>query len=181
MRRSRSTWIVLAAIFLAAFNYFGWTYSKIRAADPLVLMTIELSGELNGIESRLTVFELKRKIKSGESDGATILLDVLTVGSGISPSAGERARVLADDLLTSVVEINGYGSFGYTPLHMAIAGNDADAVEFLLARGADPAVRTRSETTTDEGLDAQEFLRMVEGAIPGKDRSKVANALQNDT
>jgi uncharacterized protein len=45
------------------------------------------------------------------------------------------AKRLADNLLVNIDECDGYG---YSPLHLAIKGDDAELVKYLLSVGADP-------------------------------------------
>ena len=115
----------------------------------------------------------------GRPTERTVLLDVLTIAPEAIPGAEEDAVLLADVLLESVIDVNEHGYPGYTPLHMAIAQNDASAVEFLISRGADPEIPTK--TDAGNGLNAHEFVDLLENTIPGIDRTKVANILRNDT
>jgi ankyrin repeat protein len=59
-----------------------------------------------------------------------------------SPARTDVVEILAL-LLASGADPNQRGINDYTPLHMAVAERNLPAVERLLSRGADPALRTR--------------------------------------
>ena len=74
-------------------------------------------------------------------------------------------------LLDSGADIHQVGINGYTPLHWAASDNDPEAIELLIARGADPNVKTNVDDYTtpleeadDRGAtDAAEALRRLTG------------------
>ena len=76
--------------------------------------------------------------KYDDGDGFPSLMATLT--SGRQPAV---VRELLTLLLDAGADANQHGHNDYTPLHWAAAAGDRDIVAFLLARGADPAVKTR--------------------------------------
>lgn len=60
---------------------------------------------------------------------------------------GSRARADVGEIVAMLLDFgadpNQRGINDYTPLHMAVAEGNADAIRVLLARGADPELRTR--------------------------------------
>lgn len=69
-------------------------------------------------------------------DGFTSLISAI---AGKAPDRAERLALL----LAHGADLEGRGLFGYTPLLFAAAQDDIEAVDWLLAQGADPAARTR--------------------------------------
>jgi ankyrin repeat protein len=56
--------------------------------------------------------------------------------------AAFRGNIRAISLLARAgLDINAKGDMGSTPLHMAYSGNQAEAIAFLLALGANPELR----------------------------------------
>lgn len=71
------------------------------------------------------------------------------------------------DLVAAGADINAKGLNDWTPLHMAAARNDVEAVEILLASGADTTIRTTIDNfaTPEEeaislgAIEAAQFIR----------------------
>lgn len=71
-------------------------------------------------------------------------------------STGRRDRLaIVELLLAHGAEIEQRGINDYTPLHYAAATDDAQAIELLLARGADPGARTRIDDRASPLEEAQ--------------------------
>lgn len=51
-------------------------------------------------------------------------------------------RLLTDPTFNGDHRVNAQDGDGYTPLHYAAAGDHHDVVSYLLARGADPTIKT---------------------------------------
>ncbi len=181
MTGSKRTPIALSVFLLIVLGYFGWVYTKMRTADHLVLIVLEVSDRLNSVERYLAKIELKRKIENGDFDSALVLHDLLAVSFPEESDPNPSALELADELLAGPIDINSCGRMGLTALHMSIVANDVSAVKFLLTRGADKSVTIQVGEDPAEKLDALGYVRYVDQHLPGKDRTDIADLLRNDT
>tara|TARA_R110002096_G_scaffold54881_2_gene141394 strand:+ start:748 stop:1242 length:495 start_codon:yes stop_codon:yes gene_type:complete len=163
------------------FGYFGWVYTKIRTADHLVLIALEVSDRLNSVERYLAKNELKRKIEKGDFDSALVLHDLLAVSFPGQSDPNAAAVELADELLAGSIDVNTRGLMGLTALHMSIIANDVCAVEYLLSRGANKSLTIQVGDDPTDKLDALGYVHFVDQLLPGKDRTEIANLLRDDT
>ena len=79
--------------------------------------------------------------------------------AGLSTDRADRAEILAL-LLTFGADVGQRGVNDQTPLHYAVARNDLQAIELLLAHGADPQARTRIDDYTTPLEDALRLGRV---------------------
>lgn len=74
--------------------------------------------------------------------------------AALSTDREDRHEII-EMLLAAGADIQQRGVNDYTPLHYAATRNDARAVELLLAKGADPAARTRVDEYTTALQEAE--------------------------
>jgi ankyrin repeat protein len=82
--------------------------------------------------------------------------------AALSTSRGDR-YALIELLLDRGADVNAPGINDYTPLHYAVALRDAKGIEILLARGADPSLKTRIDDYAT-ALEEAELRGNHEGA-----------------
>jgi uncharacterized protein len=68
---------------------------------------------------------------------------------------------LAKAALGAGVQVDAPDDEGYTPLHCAIVNNEVEAVDFLLANGADPALRTSLVARAGANMSAFDFANGI--------------------
>ena len=84
------------------------------------------------------------------------------VYAALSTDRADR-HALIELLLDRGADVNARGINDYTPLHYAVALRDDRGMEILLARGADPTLKTRIDEYATP-LDEAEMMGNVEGA-----------------
>lgn len=72
---------------------------------------------------------------------------------------------LAVATLDAGVPVNIPDNEGYTPLHCAIINDEPAAVELLLSRGANPALRTRNSAEAGADMNAYDFADLFSSEI----------------
>jgi len=103
------------------------------------------------------LLELGADPNYGDHDGFPSLIAALTCAE-----RGDMYELL-DLLLAHGADIQQRGHNDYTPLHWAAAEGNVEAVEFLLARGADAGARTRIDDYATP-LEEAEILGRAETA-----------------
>ena len=166
------------ALAVIAAGYFAWTYSQLRAADEITLAPIALSKRFGFVERRMAEYELRRKIRSGEFNGADALFGILL---GIHGGYVETAFGIekADSLLREGADINAPTSAGFSLMQMAIIQNQPETVEYLIQRCADPGVTFSYGADTTDQFNALELAYLLEATHPDKDFAGVIATLEN--
>ena len=85
------------------------------------------------------------------------------VYAALSTDRADR-HALIELLLDHGADVNARGINDYTPLHYAVALRDGRAMEILLARGADPDLKTRIDEHATPSEEA-EIHGNIEGAV----------------
>lgn len=92
--------------------------------------------------------DLGADLNHGEETGFPAII------AALSTERQDRHEIV-ELLLGAGADIQQRGVNDYTPLHYAATRNDARAVELLLAKGADPAARTRIDEYTTALQEAE--------------------------
>lgn len=66
-----------------------------------------------------------------------------------------------------------YNLRGFTALHFAVLGNDAELAAYLLDNGAKPAASVRDKTTAIYGQNALQLLQTVKKSRPDRDYTAI--------
>lgn len=159
----------------------------LHAEPGLALALIELGADPNArsidddpplfravAAQRLSV--AKALLQAGaRPDGRSVVLGATPLMAAVAQAGGRAASVdlatdLAAELLARGADINAASDFGLTPLMVAARLGNRHMVDWLLARGADPA------RLADDGSS---YLVLLEQA--GKPNSPAALALRLDT
>ena len=154
--------------------YGSWIFASIRMVDhDWQLIRHTLTGDNGWFVQTIVDSEIERRIRSGEYDGVMFVFDLLSIGL-----ANERTKDLAEakasELIGGVVDVNSRNSNGYTAVHLAVASNNPDVLQWLLENGADPTVKTDLGFDESEDVDAMQYLELVEEHLPGEDRAALA-------
>ncbi|MGM3386878.1 hypothetical protein KXR94_04385 [Stutzerimonas stutzeri] len=87
--------------------------------------------------------------------------------------SGDKVVVLKvlDTAINAGCDIDEPDELGFSPLNAAILYNEPVLVERFLQAGADPYRRIVSSKASIDGLDAFEFLHMLQTRAPSQDRT----------
>ena len=135
-----------------------------------------LAGDNGWFTQTIVDSETERRIRSGEYDGVMFVFDLLAIGL-----ANEQTRDLADakagELMAGTVDIDSRNRNGYTAVHLAVASNNTDVLQWLLENGADPTVKTDLGFEESGDVDAMQYLERMNEHMPGEDRTELAEIL----
>ncbi len=176
--RRKLVWVIAIAISVISAIGISWVYWKLRTAPNEVIIPLTVSQKYDAIYRHLARCELERRISSGAADGTDALFQILVLAYS-SHFDADLATAYADHLLKLGVDVNSTASPWGTPLHRAIAMNDATIVTYLLERCADPGVPMELDKDSNRGVDALEMAFFVEKEYPDRDYSQVIEVLES--
>lgn len=115
-------------------------------STPLMIATYNKRRGMAG-----TLAERGANLRATSGVGKTVLHHAVMHGD----------LALAKAALGAGVQVDVPDNEGYTPLHCAIVNNEVEAVDFLLANGADPALRTSLVARAGANMSAFDFANGI--------------------
>lgn len=158
-------------------TYVCWTYVSIRSVDHhLPLIALSYRSDSGWLRRQIADFELERRISTGEFDGVVALTDTLAVAFS-NESQRDKAISDAERLMDGPVNINSRSYDGLTPVHIAIASDNAGVLRYLLEQGADPLDKTALGPGPEYQLDAYRYTEFLKESFPDRDWSQTNDIL----
>lgn len=158
----------LAGVLIAGLlSYSGLSFYVLQASSPDTNASCAIGDSGTHIPQFACRWYLEHQLTSEEeSDDAQ---SVLFLAIGAYPTHPDSAQNIMELALDEGAKINGHSPrSGYTPLQEAILFNEPGLADFLLNKGADPAVEDKNK-----GLTAQELLVAIEERNPDQDLSEI--------
>ncbi|MBT8143686.1 MAG: ankyrin repeat domain-containing protein [Gammaproteobacteria bacterium] len=179
--------VLAAAIGLAAVGYASMAMTVVMRSDPGTVLTMNASDRLP-LTARVMA-ELRVQSWDGcpPSDRNVSALGQTLRGYGLEGFDNERVLETAHHLISLGCDVNEAGATGQAPIHEAILYNETEVVRFLLANGANPAVKITVPSTNSseslqhyDGMTAMQFALELDNRAGGKaaPRSEIVLLLQ---
>ena len=101
-----------------------------------------------------------------------VLTDTLAVAFS---NETQRDKALSDAkrLINGPVDVNSRSHGGLTPLHIAIASDNAGVLQCLLDQGADPLEKTALGPGPEHQLDAYRYTVLLSGHSKGQNQWRI--------
>lgn len=173
----------LAILLLAvSFSYllYAWWFMSQDAARPILAITTDDSYPLiPAVVAKMYLRSVDYEVAHETIDGAPTLSFVLS-GYGLGGFDKRETLLLADELLLAGADVDSR-HWGYTNLQAAILSNLPEVVSFLLARGANPSLRTESITAKNcQNLGSLEFAMCLENLTEGSGFDQIIDILESE-
>jgi|GEM_PF-784020 hypothetical protein len=162
-------WLLSLAglLIIAVLGYAGLSFYVLQASSPETNASCAIGDSGTRIPQFACRWYLEHQLTSEEESGDA--QSVLFLAIGAYPTHPDSAQELMELALDEGANINAHSPrSGYTPLQEAVLFNEPGLADFLLDKGADPAVEDKNK-----GLTAQELLVAIEERNPDQDLSEI--------
>ncbi|MEQ6887042.1 hypothetical protein [Salicola sp. Rm-C-2C1-2] len=161
-------------LFVALLGYSGLSFYVLQASSPDTNASCAIGDSGTRIPQFACHWYLEHQLTSAEeSDDAQ---GVLFLAIGAYPTHPDSAQEIMELAFNEGAKINGHSPrSGYTPLQEAVLFNEPRLAEFLLNKGADPAVEGQNK-----GLTAHELLAVIKERNPEQDLSEIESQLERE-
>jgi len=171
--------ILLLGVILSYLLYAWWFMSQ-DAARPILAVTTDDSYPLiPTVVAKMYLRSTDYAVAHDTIDGVPTLSFVLS-GYDLGGFDKRETLRLADELLLAGADVDSR-HWGYTNLQAAILSNLPEVVSFLLARGANPSLKTESVTAKNcQDLDSLGFAMCLENLTEGGGFGLIIDILESE-